>query len=193
MLDYETPSPRLTWRKRSHSLSSRLVFTLVLPSSSLPPSSLLLFPYSLPPSSLPLSSLPPFLPLSLLSLFLLPVFLSRSFCFRMLVFSPHGVKSVSVWLDGHPLPPATKVHNGPLYTTPWNPQEVATGQHTITVAAEVGTVPFLSLSLSCATCTHTQVYLSRTRMQLATITTPPTASPWMALWLLWMYCPRCCS
>ena len=56
---------------------------------------------------------------------------------RILAFSPSGVTSVKVWLDGQPLPPTTRVQGGPLYTTPWDPQRVARGLHTITVTAEV--------------------------------------------------------
>lgn len=57
--------------------------------------------------------------------------------FRVLAFSPHGISSVRVWLDGGPLPPATRVQEGPLYTTPWDPALVATGLHTITVVVQV--------------------------------------------------------
>ena len=56
---------------------------------------------------------------------------------RVLAFSPHGIKSVQVWLDGHPLPPASQVGEHPLYTTPWDPAQVASGVHTIAVAVQV--------------------------------------------------------
>ena len=55
---------------------------------------------------------------------------------RVLAFSPYGVKSVKVWLDGRPLPPATRFQKGPLYTTPWDPGLVDSGLHTITVVVE---------------------------------------------------------
>ena len=55
---------------------------------------------------------------------------------RMLIFSPYGVTSVRVWLDGRPLPAATVVQEGPLYTTPWDPGLVVRGLHTITVVVE---------------------------------------------------------
>ena len=56
---------------------------------------------------------------------------------RVLAFSPYGVKSVRVWLDGRPLPPATGDQEGPLYTTPWDPSRLASGLHSITVVVEV--------------------------------------------------------
>jgi hypothetical protein len=55
---------------------------------------------------------------------------------RVLAFSPYGVKSVRVWLDGRPLPPATGDQEGPLYTTPWDPSRLASGLHSITVVVE---------------------------------------------------------
>ena len=54
---------------------------------------------------------------------------------RILAFSPYGIKSVQVWVDGYPLLPATRVNRGPLYTTPWDPSLFSSGLHTVTVVA----------------------------------------------------------
>ena len=67
---------------------------------------------------------------------------------RVLAFSPHGIKSVRVWLDGGPLPPATRVQEGPLYTTPWDPAQLGSGTHTITMVVEVSN-PVNSVGILC--------------------------------------------
>ena len=60
-----------------------------------------------------------------------------SFLPSVLAFSPSGITSVHVRVDGSALPHATPVKNGPLYTTPWDAARFSVGLHTITVSVSV--------------------------------------------------------
>jgi hypothetical protein len=55
---------------------------------------------------------------------------------RVLVFTPSSVKSLRVYINGRPLDGLPVPAGGPLYVLPWQPEELGSGQHLITVSAE---------------------------------------------------------
>ena len=65
----------------------------------------------------------------------------------MLLFSPSPIKSVSVEIDGKVVEAEISNVEGPLFVCKWNPDDYATGIHTLTVKAEVFHSHYLSLDI----------------------------------------------
>ena len=68
--------------------------------------------------------------------YLLEISILSFFFYRVLVFSPDPVKSVTITIDGIVMGLAKHVE-GPLYVLPWQPSTYSSGLHEISVEAAV--------------------------------------------------------
>lgn len=55
---------------------------------------------------------------------------------RILVFSTAKMESIELEIDGMTFPTPVATGNGPLYVSPWNPKNYATGLHDMKVVAK---------------------------------------------------------